>query len=617
MRKYLITTGLLLSMLGPLSLARTAFAQVHDEDEIIVTATRITQGGAQDIDFFRNSIDEGRLPAPASITSEGLLSTHDMLLTRSKPCEQLFCLSVETMEADLLSAPDVDIFMGLGFATNIEAATWERGPTTIMAVADTSGSMGGKPLELAKASMREVLAQLRPSDRMGIAHYGDTTSVVMPVSSVGEKRSDILAAINALESDGGTYMEAGLKLAFDTAMASQKGFDGSTRVILFTDEQPNVGNTDADSFIGMAKAASEKGVGLTTIGVAEHFGADLANQISAARGGNLFFVSSEKEVSDLFGTDFDFLVTEVAHDLKVVVKPKKGIEIAEIFGLPGEEIKRKSNGEMSFTIPSVFLSSKGGGIFMSMKGDVDAAKGLADISLSYIGAIDKKKGSEKLAISGPSDVVSEGLKLGHLLSDEFKVLHNAASAAMFGGDMGKALKLTRAFEDRLLAMDKAPEGEYELVSDMGDILEKKIEGKSVQNARYRDINDISPLVTLSEKQLSSAGANVYGPWKITRVKSTSRSLSGNGSIDLRVGDLLSFDLSEDTYDETETFNAQRIKPRGDEPEFEVESMYVDTKKRTITLYKSDIIFSYRAVGNRLLIMPDHTDLVLTLERPTI
>ena len=76
-------------------------------------------------------------------------------------------------------------------------------------------------------------------------------------------------------------MEAGLKVGYETAFATAPAFRGNTRLMLFTDEQPNVGRTDADSFIGMAEAASRRGIGLTTIGVGVQFDATLATRCRA------------------------------------------------------------------------------------------------------------------------------------------------------------------------------------------------------------------------------------------------------------------------------------------------------------------------------------------------
>ncbi len=63
--------------------------------------------------------------------------------------------------------------------------------------------------------------------------------------SQGSPRSRSGEAIDAIEINGSTYMEAGLKLGYETAFAEQAQGRGKTRLMLFTDENPNVGNTNA------------------------------------------------------------------------------------------------------------------------------------------------------------------------------------------------------------------------------------------------------------------------------------------------------------------------------------------------------------------------------------
>src|SRR5687767_9571425 len=131
--------------------------------------------------------------------------------------------------------------------------------------------MEGEPIARVKEGLREVLRQMGPRDRMGIVIYGTDTVVHLPVTDVEGHREEIRASIDSIEIVGSTFMEKGLKLGYETAFAEQAQSRGKTRLMLFTDENPNVGNTSAEGFMGMAKAASLKGIGLTTIGVGVHF----------------------------------------------------------------------------------------------------------------------------------------------------------------------------------------------------------------------------------------------------------------------------------------------------------------------------------------------------------
>jgi len=116
----------------PFLLSGLAYAADADDDEsvieeVIVTSSRIgaTSGGAQDLSFVRSQIASGRIPHPDGITAEGLFSEYDLTLTSDISCDQLFCLFHEAIESNLVTKPAESSLIGLGFATNIEAAGWQ------------------------------------------------------------------------------------------------------------------------------------------------------------------------------------------------------------------------------------------------------------------------------------------------------------------------------------------------------------------------------------------------------------------------------------------------------------------------------------------------------------
>jgi hypothetical protein len=164
-------------------------------------------------------------------------------------------------------------------------------------------------------------------------------------------------------------MEDGLRAGFALARETAPHFDGRTRVMLFTDERPNVGATDARSFIGIATAASRAGIGLTTIGVGVQFGGELATRIGSVRGGNLFFLRDETDAHDVFGEQLDTMVSELAHDLRLTIVPAPGTKISAVYGVPGELLGWQNEREITLTIPTVFLDTKGGGIFFTLAPD--------------------------------------------------------------------------------------------------------------------------------------------------------------------------------------------------------------------------------------------------------
>lgn len=322
----------------------------------------VTPGGAQDIRFFRDRVASGEVPHPAVFTPEGLFSEHDLPIEARRPCSEMICAFGEATSVNLLVQPDVRWLAQIGFSSGLRADEVERPPLNIVAVVDKSGSMGGRPIDMVKRGLHELVRQLGDQDRLTIVLYGDRTHVHLPQTS-GARHAELDRAIDAIAIEGSTYMEAGLKLGFAEARKSAKSFPGLTRVMLFTDERPNVGRTDAESFMGMAEANSRAGVGMTTLGVGVQFGAELATKVSSVRGGNLFFFNDDEAIQKTFGEELDTIVMELAYDMVLEVQPSDGFKIAGMYGIPGDMLEWTDGGGLRLGIATLFASKRAGGIY--------------------------------------------------------------------------------------------------------------------------------------------------------------------------------------------------------------------------------------------------------------
>lgn len=559
----------------------------QDDSNIVITGSRIRQGGAQDIRHFRQVAAETGMPRPESLTVEGLMGEHDLVLAETRQCAQLLCLNTEAMQASLPTRPDDRLFVGLGFTSNIDQAAWTREPLNLVAVVDKSGSMSGQPLDLVRRSLRQIVGQMREGDQVSIILYGDRSHVYLAPTAVAANREAVLAAIDAIESEGSTNMEEGLKVGYDTAFASAPAFRGNTRLMLFTDEQPNVGNTDADSFIGMARTASLQGIGLTTIGVGIQFDGALASQVSSTRGGNLFFISNEEEVGRVFADQLDTMVTEVAHDVRITMTPRQGYRISGVYGVPDNVMTDAGEGAITITVPTAFLSTQGGGIFLSLakagaRRHLPAAvlsgnTPLLEVSLHYVGAGDGRAGTDRFNVGSPAASPSEGIRLAHLLVDEYFAL-SGGSSAFHRGDARASYRLISGLSARLAASGLP-----------GLDQERKLAGDMLRQAAFYAGYG-------GERPPSIRHLALQGSWQVSRAE---------GFEDLRRGDTLSFSSDNEMI-------TRRANPRAGEEEEENEDYEVNG--RQIRLVESDLTFDYRASGDRLtLVDPEsgYSRLVLT------
>lgn len=566
-------SALALVLSSPAPAQDTTREEEESLSDIIVTGS-IRQGGAQDIKHFRSvSLDGSFLPETTSLTVEGLLGEHDLTMPQLAPCRQTFCISGHAMRANLPVRPDDQWLIGLGFASNIDADSWRGAPLSLVAVVDRSGSMTGV-IGRVRAALHQAVDQLRDGDRFGIVHYGSEPQVHLEVTEIKGNRDALHRAIDAIQIEGATAMEAGLAKGYEVAGAELTRSRGKTRLMLFTDENPNVGNTHATGFMAQARAGSHKGIGLTTIGVGVHFDTALATKVSSVRGGNLFFLDTDDAARTLFKRDFFNLVSEVANDLEFALTPPPGYKITGVFGVPDEIMSQAPEGTVTVKIGTAFLSSNGGGIFVALGKDTGRqflpAAGLgSDVplltgTLRWSDARTGAGGADVLKVAQPAGEAPAALRLGHALIDEYVTLNAALTGYYKKNDKKGAYHLLDGLAQRLVDPDlKGIEAERTLVAGL------RQRAALVAGYAGEVPRELRPL-------------QVKGQWRVQ---------SYSGLNDLGRGDRVEINSDGEfvTY-----------RKRGDEIRQDVE-----VNENQLYIREANLVFNYRVSGDRLtLVTPD-------------
>lgn len=459
-------------------MAMPSMAYDFSGDAISAESMGATPGGAQDIAFFRDRAAAGEIPHPNTFTPEGLLSEHDLPLAGGR-CAHTLCSVGEAMPASLIVQPEVRYLAQLGFSSNLDPKTFKRAPLHLVAVIDKSGSMSGHPLELVKESLLKVVSQLGPDDELSIVLYGDRSHVFLQPTAIRD-RDAVGRQIRRIESAGSTNMEEGLAVGFNLAKSHR--FAGTTRVMLFTDERPNVGNTGAGGFMAMARDASRAGVGMTTVGVGVQFGAELATAVASVRGGNLFFFPDLARMQKVFEDEFDTMVTELAHDMKLVMRPARGLKIAGVYGIPGKALQWQGDGAIAVSVETIFLSRKKGAIYLSLASDtrpglpeqqVAVGGAVASVELAYLERGGQSvKGRVDLPLVAAS-AASLGLVRGRMLVDQATGLARAASLHHEKNDQEGAYQVVHALASSFRATtDASLASERTLILDLERTLAK-------------------------------------------------------------------------------------------------------------------------------------------------
>ena len=193
-------------------------------------------------------------------------------------------------------------------------------PANLVFLIDVSGSMNEpNKLPLVKSSLKTLTEQLNARDRVAIVVYAGTSGLVLP-STTGDRKGEILAAIDRLEAGGSTNGGEGIQLAYKIA---QENFikNGTNRVILATDGDFNVGTTSEGDLVRLIEQKRESGVFLSVLGFGKGNVKDSTMEKLADKGnGNYAYIDTMNEARKVLGEQVGGTLFTIAKDVKIQVE---------------------------------------------------------------------------------------------------------------------------------------------------------------------------------------------------------------------------------------------------------------------------------------------------------
>ncbi len=196
----------------------------------------------------------------------------------------------------------------------------ERPAANLVFLVDVSGSMRpANKLPLLKASLRMLAERVEARDRVAIVVYAGSSGLALP-STTGDRRQQILDALDRLEAGGSTNGTAGIRLAYQVAEQNLvRG--GTNRVILATDGDFNVGTTSNDELVRLIGEKAKSGVFLSVLGFGTGNTKDDRMEALADRGnGNYAYVDTLAEGRKVLVAQAGGTLHTIAKDVKIQVE---------------------------------------------------------------------------------------------------------------------------------------------------------------------------------------------------------------------------------------------------------------------------------------------------------
>ncbi len=207
----------------------------------------------------------------------------------------------------------------IGLATSPLVAE-EMPANNLVFLIDVSGSMRSPDkLPLVKQSLRLLVDQLRPVDRVALVVYAGSAGLVL-ASTSGRSKDEILEAIHRLEAGGSTAGGEGLRLAYRVARQNfRRG--GNNRVIVATDGDFNVGETSDAAMVRLVEQRREQGTFLTVLGFGTgNLQSEKMQSLAQHGNGNYAYIDRLSEARKIFVNEIGGTLVTVAQDVKLQVE---------------------------------------------------------------------------------------------------------------------------------------------------------------------------------------------------------------------------------------------------------------------------------------------------------
>ena len=244
-------------------------------------------------------------------------------------------------EAAMANGPAREQFLLEMTAAGVESAVGMGGggtrtPINLCLVIDRSGSMEGTPLEYVKQACGYVVDMLTANDVLTIVTFEETVDILMAPQRVTNKQP-IKDGLTRLMAGNTTNLYDGLSTALQQVLGGTEG-NRATRMVVLTDGDPTAGIKDFPSLTNLAGEIKAKGISVTFLGFGPDYNEELLAGMAKRAGGTYRYIDRPETIPDVFRGELDKLMTTVARNLSLSLKPARWVNLRAPSASTGTEV---------------------------------------------------------------------------------------------------------------------------------------------------------------------------------------------------------------------------------------------------------------------------------------
>ena len=197
-------------------------------------------------------------------------------------------------------------------------------------VLDRSGSMGGTKMREAREAVKYCVDQMLADDRFSTVIFDEHVDVLFESQQMNPANKTLLKSeIDTISSRGSTALHEAW-VAGGLQVARHLDNDAINRVILVTDGQANVGETDPNRIKEQARNLVETGVSTSTVGIGRDFNEDLLMPMAEAGGGNAWHVQESDDMTRIFSVELNGLIGQIGKNVTLRIKTRQGVRLVDM-----------------------------------------------------------------------------------------------------------------------------------------------------------------------------------------------------------------------------------------------------------------------------------------------
>jgi len=333
-------------------------------------------------------------------------------------------------------------------------------PVDLVVVLDRSGSMGGQKIDYARKAIIQLIKRMGSRDRIAIITYSNHVEMLSPLVKLDRaQRERVIALVRRIVAGGGTNLGGGLQRGINTLMHTGPS-TRQRKVILISDGLANQGITSPQALGSMAANATERNLGVSTVGVGYDFNEVLMTTIADHGSGNYYFLDNPRSFAEVFKKEVETTRNVIAGSVELRIPLEDGVQLLDAGGYPIQMA-----GNVAIIRPGDLLAGQQRKIFLSYRIPTEHLQSysLGDMQVRYQhnGTLHQVSNAEHLKVACVLDKnaviasIDKDTWSEQVVKEDYSKLKDTVAKAIRTGKKTEALSAIEEYKARTNEMNSS------------------------------------------------------------------------------------------------------------------------------------------------------------------